>query len=112
MTNPTATLHPTGAPFESSGELAIDTIRGLSLTIWRNGERAEATVRNGETRIGGGKLRWRPGVEWHGRITIHRVPWDVLAIRDAKVREWRVTLSIPPDDGAAEPARTEQARAE
>jgi hypothetical protein len=95
--NPTATLRPTGQPFESRGDLAIDTIRGLSLTLWRNGERAEVTVRNGVTRIGGSKLVFQSGNEWQGPITIHSVAWDMQAVREASKRQWHVTLTIPPD---------------
>ena len=95
--NPTATLRPNGAPYESSGELAIDTIRGMTMTIWRHGQVADVTVRNQAHKIGDGTLRWQIGYEWRGRIAIHGVPWDMRAIRDARATEWRVILSIPAD---------------
>jgi hypothetical protein len=95
--NPTATLRPTGLAYEASGELAIDTIRGMTMTIWRHGQVADVTVRNRAHKIGGGALRWHIGYEWLGRIAIHGVPWDMQAIRDARAMEWRVTLSVPSD---------------
>ena len=94
--DPTATLRPTGFPYEAAGELALDTIRGMTLTLWRHGEAADLTVRNGQTwRIGTGRLDCAFGDSWRGRLTIHGVPWMVEAVRDEREREWHVRLSIP-----------------
>jgi hypothetical protein len=94
--NPTATLRPTGFAYEAAGELAIDTIRGMTMTLLRRGNAANLTVRNNGTwRIGSGRLDLAFGDTWRGRLTIHGVPWNVEAVRDAKAREWRMTLSIP-----------------
>ena len=93
--DPTATLRPTGFPYEAAGDLVLDTIRGMTLTLWRRGDVAELTVRNQVHPIGTGRLDRAFGDTWRGRLTIHGVPWMAEAIRDARAREWRVTLTIP-----------------
>jgi hypothetical protein len=62
---------------EAAGELRIDTIALMTLTVTRRGGVADAVARHDGRRIGGGDLEWQVGEAWSGQITIHGVAWDV-----------------------------------
>ncbi len=94
----TAVLRPNGFAYEASGDLPFDTIRGLSLTLRRDLDRAALIVRRRENRVGDGELRLiratsETADEWEGNVVIYGCPWQVRAERDERAREWRVTLT-------------------